>query len=192
MPSRCIHRATCRTGASPSLRRVRQGRCCSTPSATSRPGERWPDGSPVDDARRRRTQGRWLEVTSRLIGIHPNASDSVREQIAGRLGVATMTLRSAAETWFTVDDWSLRGAAVLLVVAKLEATASLPDCLLAAGAVAGLWPAPQRWVERLATRPGPFRSVHSTTSLAGAPRAPPNTTSPAEDRENVAHCRARD
>lgn len=155
-------------------------------------GERWPGDSPASDLRRRRTQGRRLEVAGRLTGIHPVFVDAVREQIATRLGVATMTLRTAAQAWGAACDWTARADAVLLVVAKVPVTAVLPDRLLSAGALADLWPSPRRWDQsRAALLCGPFQRARSATSLCSDARAPPATTSPAESSEQVAHGRAR-
>ena len=39
-----------------------------------------------------RTQGRWLELAGRLTGVSPELEEREREQIATRLGVATMTV----------------------------------------------------------------------------------------------------
>ena len=142
-------------------------------------GERWAEDSPASDMRRRRTQGRWLEIASRLMGIHPDLVDAVREQIARRLGVATMTLRSAAQAWAVACGWTARAAAALLVVDKVPATAGLADRLPSAGALADLWPPPRRWDPSRATLLGPFQRAALPTSPSSSARAPPCTTSPA-------------
>ncbi len=146
-------------------------------------GERWAEDSPASDPRRRRTQGRWLEIASRLTGIHPGLVDAVREQIATRLGVAAMTLRTAAQAWAVACSWTARAAAALLVVDKVAVTASLADRLLSAGALADLWPAPRRWDRSHATLLGPFQRAALPSSLSSGARAPPRTTSPAESSE---------
>ncbi len=106
-------------------------------------GERWPSQSPWDDARRRRTQGRRLDFAARLLGVHPETGEGVRERIATRLGVATMTLFGAARSW--VRSWALRGGAILAVLEALPLEGSLLDRILAAGALSGAWAAPRRW-----------------------------------------------
>jgi hypothetical protein len=108
-------------------------------------GERWPSESLWEDSRRRRTQGRRLELTGRLLGVHPKLEDEVREQIATRLSVATMTLLTAAKTWAV--DWKMRGEAILKVLKAIPKEVSLVDRMVAAGAVVRLWSMrrPQRW-----------------------------------------------
>ncbi len=142
-------------------------------------GERWAADSPVSDPRRRRTQGRWMDTASRLAGIHHDLSATVREQIATRLGVATMTVHAATQTWAVARDWTARAAAILLVVAKLPVTAILADRLLSTGALGKLWPAPRRWDRSRAALLGPFLSASSPPSLCSSARAPPCTNSPA-------------
>lgn len=141
-------------------------------------GERWAENSPAGDMRRRRTQGRWLETCSRLTGIHPDLDDAVREQIATRLGVATMTLRTAAQAWGAARSWTARAVAALLVVAKLPVTAALPQRLVSLGALSALWPPLRRWDSSRATLLGPFQGVPLPTALPSSARAPPCTTSP--------------
>ena len=147
-------------------------------------GERWSSDSPWDDSRRRRTQGRQLELTGRLIGVHPKLNGDVQERIATRLAVATMTLLNGAKTWAV--GWKMRGEAILAVLAAIPKQVSLLDRLMAAGAVGGLWAMrhPQRWdADRgrgtwiIAPLPPSKLSEHP-----GAPaprdRGPPPTTLP--------------
>jgi len=106
-------------------------------------GVRWPSHSATDAPAVRRTQGRHLELAGLLLGVHPDLDDGEREQIATRLRLPTMTLRSAAALWSV--SWSLRGAAIALVHAALAIDGSLLDRLLSAGYAAGLWAQPRRW-----------------------------------------------
>lgn len=106
-------------------------------------GERWPSDSPAGDARRRRTQGRRLERAERLLGVHPGVTDSDRERIAARLQVPLLVLRTAAAG--RAASWAARGAVIVAILLELTACTRLPDRVLAAGAVAGLWPPPRRW-----------------------------------------------
>lgn len=144
-------------------------------------GKGWPSDSPWHDARRRRTQGRRLELAGRLLGVHPDLDESTRERIATWLGVATMILLSGARRWGA--SWRDRGAAVLAVLVALPIQASLLDRLGAAGALGGLWTESQRWDAArrswvVARSPGPEHSI------ADAPRsrAPPPTTLPGAAR----------
>lgn len=106
-------------------------------------GIRWPPHSATVAPAVRRTQGRHLDLAGLLLGVHPDLDDGERERIATRLRVPTMTVRSAASLWSA--SWSLRGAAIALVLAALAVDGSLLDRLLSAGYVAGLWARPRRW-----------------------------------------------
>jgi hypothetical protein len=143
-------------------------------------GERWPSDSPWDDVRRRRTQGRRLDLVARLLGVHPELDEGARERIATRLGVATMTVRTAARGW--VRSWTMRGAAVLAVLLALPIQASLLDQFGAAGAMGGLWAEPRRW-EAARGNSGTWvfaRSPHPEHPTTSSPRSrsPPPTTLP--------------
>lgn len=138
-------------------------------------GERWPADSPWDDSRRRRTQGRWLDFAARLLGVHPGQDEGTRERIAARLGVPLVRLLDQARRWGV--DWRTRGAVILAVLQLIEPGGLLLDPLLAAGAVAGLWPEPRRAValsgRRIVVRSG----APERTPLPGPrSRDPPPTT----------------
>lgn len=141
-------------------------------------GQRWPAHSPAGDERRRRTQGGRLALAAKLLGVHPQLDARTRERIATRLRVPTMTLRDAAHSWAT--RWQTRGAAILAVLLALPIDGSLLDRILAAGAVADLWPPSQRWDPGRRTWVR-ARSRHTKRPVASAPgsRAPPPTNSPA-------------
>ena len=94
----------------------------------------------------RQTQARHLHRAGRLVGVHPQVDDSIREQIATRLAVPTMTLIGGARNW--ARSWKLRGSAIQAVVDALSTQLSLVDRMLAAGAVSGLWAHPHRWDAR--------------------------------------------
>lgn len=134
----------------------------------------WPSESPADDPRRRRTQGRHLELGERLLGLAPDLTDEQRAIVAEYLRVPTMLLREAVVG--PGSPWNERGRAIASVLAELELTSSLPERLLAAGSCVKLWPVP--WL----SEPGSLRSIvpeHRRTGLCG-PRAPPPTTSPGD------------
>ena len=150
-------------------------------------GHIWPAHSAADSPAVRRSQGRRLEVAGRLLGVHPETSDGEREQIATRLGLPTMSLRSAAARWSV--RWCMRGAAITSVLAALTVDASLLDRLLSAGYVAGLWSRPWRWEppklwvvarsaeqERRPPPPSTDQEQRSTNSR-GAARAGPDPPS---------------
>jgi len=109
-------------------------------------GELWPSegqwfGQP--DPRRRQTQARHLHRAGRLVGVHPQLAEGIREQIATRLAVPTMTLIAGARGW--ARSWKLRGGAIRAVLLALAAELSLVDRMLGAGAASGLWAHPRRW-----------------------------------------------
>ena len=103
-------------------------------------GERWSCGSPFDDPRRRRTQGRRLERSGHLLGVHPALEPDVCERIASRLGVPVMKLQAARRRWG--DSWTARGLAVTSVLEEIVATAAVALQILAAGAAGALWAEP--------------------------------------------------
>ena len=146
-------------------------------------GVRWPSDSPCDDERRRRTQGHRLTWAGRLLGVHPDLAPRVQEQIATRLGVSTMTLRTAAGEW--ASSWMARGSAVVSVLQALSPDGGLLDRILAAGEVVEVWAFPQRWDPARKTwvpvsrQVGRSRSGRRERPVAGARegRAPPPTKS---------------
>jgi len=145
-------------------------------------GEGWPAESPWDDPRRRRTQGSRLQLSGRLLGVHPQLDDGVRERIATRLAVATMRLFTGARTW--ASGWKMRGAAILTVLLEIPIQASLLDRMLAAGAVSGLWAMrrPQRWDADRGTwviaLPPPSERMEHPGAAAPRGRSPPPTNLP--------------
>ena len=138
-------------------------------------GVRWPPHSASGASGVRRTQGRHLELASLLLGVHPELDDRERERIATRLRVPTMTLRSAASMWST--DWTMRGAAVVLVLAAVPVDGSLLDCLLSAGYAAGLWARPRRWVPPRSWVLARSAAPEHPPSHDAQGRGPPATTS---------------
>ena len=108
-------------------------------------GKRWSSDSLWNDPRRRRTQGSRLQLTGRLLGVHPQLDDRMRERIATRLAVATMTLFTGAMAW--AGNWKMRGAGILAVLSAIFIQVSLLDRMASAGAVSELWAKrhPQRW-----------------------------------------------
>ena len=146
-------------------------------------GEWWSSESLCDDPRRRRTQGRRLELAGRLLGVHPLLEEGVRERIATRLGVATMKLLGGAGAWSR--SWKTRGAAVLAVLYSIPIQASLLYRMLTAGAAGGLWAQPRQWDADRATwliwveapSPASERAEHAAAAASRA-RDPPPTNSP--------------
>ncbi len=89
----------------------------------------------------RRIQGRRLELAGRLTGVSPELDQRQREQIATRLGVATMTVLWGARCWGR--SWRSRGVAIMAVLLALAVSATLGERMGAAGAVSDLWGPPR-------------------------------------------------
>ena len=107
-------------------------------------GERWPAEGPTLAAPAcRRTQGRHLDLSERLLGLLPSQDDDLRQHIATALQVDGLSLRDAAAS--RGRCWSTRGKAIAQVLDELTVNDGLLDRLMAAGHMAGLWPAAQRW-----------------------------------------------
>jgi hypothetical protein len=110
-------------------------------------GRAWPRKAPARPAHWR-TQGRRLARGARLIGIAPTTADDEarrREQMARHLGVPTLVLVEQARRWTEARGYRERGAAIILVLAEMEASRRISDRLTCAGALAGLWGPPSRW-----------------------------------------------
>ena len=95
---------------------------------------------------------RWGRLTGVSGGLEERERE--REQIATRLGVATMTVLSGARRWGR--SWQRRGAAIVAVLLALACSATLGDRMGAAGAVSDLWEPPRprlvaRWEKTAST-----------------------------------------
>ena len=143
------------------------------------------------DARRRRTQGRRLEMAGRLTGVSGGLKEREREQIATRLGVATMTVLSDARRWGR--SWQSRGAAIVAVLWwRWPAARRWGDRMGAAGAVSaicgghrarGWWRAGSSngkyrvmwsWIQQVLALPGfPGGSSPHDRKFGRDPRSPP-------------------
>ena len=133
----------------------------------------------------RRTQGRWLEVAGRLTGVSPEATEREREQIATRLGVATMTVLSGARNW--ARGWQSRGAAIVAVLEAVAVVATLGDRMGAAGAVSDVWGPPRprlvaRWEQAgkswIVARAGRSEALQKEMAGNRRGRSPPATKAP--------------
>jgi hypothetical protein len=112
-------------------------------------GRFWASDSPADDPKRRRTQGRWIERSARLLAVVGDdlcdVPDALRHPIAERLGVPALALVNASAAWRASPGWRGRGAAVAGLLPQLAARRSLPGRILVCGHLAGLWGEPLRW-----------------------------------------------
>ena len=103
-------------------------------------GRRWSETGCT--AGSRRTQGRRLVTASVLFGLRSEAR--VRERVATVLGVATLTLHETAGRYSAPGGWRDRAQMLLGLLERCVAT-GLPQVLLAAGYLTGLWGRPSRW-----------------------------------------------
>ncbi|MBI4814825.1 MAG: hypothetical protein HY791_01125 [Deltaproteobacteria bacterium] len=97
----------------------------------------------LDPALRRRTQGRRLLLSAKVLGIGPDINE--REPIARVLGVPCLVLNDAAKDFGEARLYADKGRVVVGVLRHLRANRGLCDHLLAAGVTAGLWGNPLRW-----------------------------------------------
>jgi len=124
----------------------------------------WPRESCRDAFGSWRTQGRWLAVIARWLGL--THGDDGQWSYAGPLGVPTLTLREASAGYASAKGYVARGRAAALVVDALSAMTVtgrlLLELLLLAGFVAGLWGTALRWDARTET-------LHDVTQSARPP-----------------------
>ena len=121
----------------------------------------------------------------RLTGVSGGLEEREREQIATRLGVATMTVMSGARRWGR--SWQSRGAAIVAVLGALACSATLGDRMGAAGAVSDLWGPPRprlvaRWEQTgkswLVAASGGSEAREQGAAGSHRGRAPPATKAP--------------
>lgn len=89
------------------------------------------------------TQGRHLDLASRLLGLAPAIGDRVRETIGAVLSVACMLLRERSRT--AHQGYRSRGRAVCDVLQAMSWGDQRAIRLLFCGYVAGLWARPWTW-----------------------------------------------
>jgi hypothetical protein len=104
----------------------------------------WDRDAASDTQWTRRTQGRWLKLAATLLGL-TDVERRVREQLAERLGLATMDLIEAARSYQRSTLWRGRGRIIARLLERLPTGRALCDALLACGAIGGLWGRPSRW-----------------------------------------------
>ena len=102
-------------------------------------GQRWPETGARGS---RRTQGRRLGLGALLFGLLSPAR--VRERVAAVLRMPALMLHEAARSQPGLTRWRDRAKLVLQLLGQCLSE-GLPDALLAAGHVAGLWGRPSRW-----------------------------------------------
>jgi hypothetical protein len=116
-----------------------------------------------------RTQARWIERGSYLLGLSPDLEQARAEAVARSLGVPGLEHARSRRQVGATDRLAKRGQAIVAVLEQIRLDASVGGRLLAAGQLSGLWGAPSLWSPRLGRRvfPGP-----GTVALGLAPRPP--------------------
>lgn len=109
------------------------------------------------DAPLYRTQARWLERSSRLLGLSRDVDDARAEAIGRSLGVPGLEHARARRGVSRARGLFGRGVAIVALLGGLVLDATIGSRLLAAGHRAGLWGTPSLWSPRLGRRlfPGP-------------------------------------
>ena len=107
-------------------------------------GQQWSDSSLGQDQWRRRTQGRWLELGARLLGL-TEVTERVQERLSEQLGLDCLEIREQARAYRTAKGPQSRGQVIEGILAGLPLRSCLVDDLLAGGCIAGLWGRPSRW-----------------------------------------------
>jgi hypothetical protein len=116
-----------------------------------------------------RTQTRWIDRSSRLLGLSSDVDAAGAEAIARSLGVTGLDHARARRGVITARGLFGRGVAIVGLLGHLALDATLGSRLLAAGHRAQLWGTPSLWSPHLGRRlfPGP-----GTVALGLALRPP--------------------
>ena len=143
-------------------------------------GERWDTlGMQAEGMRNdpghARTQGRHLELTGKLTGIHPELSEQQREAVAHSLDVPLLYLHEGSARWRS-GSWTVRGEAIVETLRTIPVTRALPERLLDAGAQVGLWPVLHRFEPGRGVLVRSDTWVHPGSPASGGP-GPASTTS---------------
>lgn len=91
------------------------------------------------------TQQELLARSAQLLGLAPNTSPRLGEQIAQQLQVPRLEQIEAARAFEGASGYKERGRAIVAVLGKLRPGRCLLEQLLACGVLAGLWGPVQRW-----------------------------------------------
>ena len=138
---------------------------------TAAEGRLWlRDGHGGDfDAPLYRTQARWIDRSSRLLGLSSDVDAAGAEAIGRFLGATGLDHARARRGVITARGLVERGVAIVGLLGRLVLDATIGARLLAAGHRAGLWGTPSLWSPRLRRRlfPGP-----GTVALGLALRPP--------------------
>lgn len=121
------------------------------------------------DAPLYRTQARWIDRSSRLLGLSSDVEAAVAEAIGRSLGVTGLEHARARRGVTAARGLVERGIAIVGLLGHILLDATVGARLLAAGHRAGLWGTPSLWSPRLGRRlfPGP-----GTVALGLAQRPP--------------------
>lgn len=101
---------------------------------------RWPETDGTVGSRR--TQGRRLGLGAWLFGLLSEAR--LRERVAAVMTIPALALHEATRSYAGLTRWRDRAKLMLHLLGRCLAS-GLPEMLLAAGYVTGLWGRPSRW-----------------------------------------------
>lgn len=107
-------------------------------------GQAWPRESD-GIARTWDRQQELIARSAQLLGLAPNTSPRIGEQIAQQLQVPRLELLDAARAFEGANGYKERGRAIVAVLGRLQPGRCLLEQLLACGVLAGLWGPVQRW-----------------------------------------------
>jgi len=114
-----------------------------------------------------RTQLTWevqqarLARGARILGIAPAPSPRQGEQIANVLSIPRLAMRDAERAWKRAVGYRERGPVLASLLARLPRARRVLDCILGAGALAGVWGPVTRWQKGARGRPARARRFPS-------------------------------
>ena len=99
-----------------------------------------------------RTQARWIDRSSRLLGLSSDIDDAAAESIGRSLGVSGLDHARARRGVAAAGGLVERGVAIVDLLGHIPLDATVGGRLLAAGDRAGLWGTPSLWSPALGRR----------------------------------------
>lgn len=108
-------------------------------------GERWSRESPVGDFRRRRTQDRYMNQSSILLGLSPALEENVVEEIAESLRVPALRLLDLRAEYGSAATYGEKGIAIVNTLLMVPVDRTIGHRFLMSGFIGGLWGRPGKW-----------------------------------------------
>jgi hypothetical protein len=107
--------------------------------------KRWSRESPSEDARRRRTQDRHLELSALFLGLSTALDTATAQLIAEALGVAYLHLVESRRAYEAATTFVEKGNAIVRTISLLQLDKKLSLRFLKSGSLAGVWGARLWW-----------------------------------------------